>query len=239
MGRWKPKPKHLIPLLACLVCDLVAPLTISRNDGGFFPYLMFMAFFFGLLATPILLLLTLSGRTRWVVTTALAQFVLGAAIFLGGVQPLHALYLSVLGRPVEATVADTTDRCGRSATGQDAALGPYTCTVFLELVGPDGDPVAGGAMIGSEFTQARREAARTDGNPSDSFTVLEDPLGLVRPLPADPGTGRPMMSDLKNIHAVILVICWIALAGSYAATVVTSLRPQAESLSENAAGPDS
>ncbi|MEU7897371.1 hypothetical protein AB0B45_31470 [Nonomuraea sp. NPDC049152] len=236
MRRWKPEPKHLIPLLAflaCLVCDLVAPLTLVRDDGGFFPLLTLFAGMVSLLAAPLLLLLSLGRLTRWTVAAAVMQLVLGFVTFAGGAQPLHALYLSMLGRPVEATVADTTDRCGNQPTGQDAATGPYVCTVFLDLVQPDGDPVAGGAMIGSEFTSARWEAVRKDGNLSDSITVLEDPLGLVRPLPADPGTGRPMMSDPKSIHGVILVICWIAFAGSLVAVFATSRRPRVTSAGED------
>ncbi|GIH91781.1 hypothetical protein ACFFMN_28985 [Planobispora siamensis] len=232
MGRWRPKPIHLLTLLACLVCDLVAPLYLVRNDEGFLALLMFLAWMAGLLAAPVLLFLLLyaGGRKRWAVPVAAAQFVLGLVTFAGGAQPLHAVYLTVLGRPVEAVVADSARECGHHVTGQAAEIGPYVCTATLELVRPDGEAVAGGGMHGNEFADARLEAAMTDGNPADSITVLEDPLGLVSPRTADPATGRPDIGDFGRIHAVVLVICWIVFAGSLAAALVTGRRrPRTES----------
>lgn len=234
---WKPWQGRLLALLACLTCDLVAPLILGRNDGGILSFVMLMANMGGLLGAPLLLLLFLGGRLRWVAAAALTQLILGLVTFLGGVQPLHALYLTVLGRPVEATVADTINECGVQAHGQDAATS-YVCTNFLKLVGPGGDEVGGGAMMGSEFVGARLEAVRTD--PAESIVVLEDPLGLLRPLPADPRTGWPMVSTARHVHAVVLVICWIIFLGTLAVAVVTSRgqRPRVESPSEDGAALD-
>ncbi len=235
----KPWQGRLLALVACLICDLVAPSILGRNDGGILSFVMLIANMGGLLAAPLLLLLFLGGRLRWVAAAALTQLILGLVTFLGGAQPLHALYLTVLGRPVEATVADTIRECGEQAHGQDAATS-YVCTNFLKLEGPSGDEVGGGAMMGSEFVGARLEAVRTDGDPAESIVVLEDPLGLLRPLPADPRTGWPMVSTAKHVHAVVLVICWIMFLGTLAVAVVTSRgqRPRVESTSEDGAALD-
>ncbi|MBG0828638.1 hypothetical protein HS041_12750 [Planomonospora sp. ID67723] len=202
----------------------MAPLHLVRNDGGFFSVLMLLALMASLLAAPLLLFLCLYGRGRWAACAVLAQIVLGFVTFAGGAQPLHAVYLVALGRPVEATVAGSTSECGHQVTGQAAETGPYVCTATLDLVGPDGEAVAGGGMRGNEFVGARLEAARTDGDPADSITVLEDPLGLARPLTADPATGWPEIGDLQGLHAVVLVLCWAALAGSLLAVSATGLR---------------
>ncbi|MFB9889720.1 hypothetical protein [Planobispora takensis] len=226
MGSWRPKPVHLITFLACLICDLVAPLSLVRNDEGFIALLMLLAWMAAVPAAPVLLglLLHLGGGRRWAVIAATAQFVLGLVTFAGGAQPLQAVYLTALGRPVEAVVADSTRECGNQVTGQAAEAGAYTCRGTLELVRLDGEAVAGGGMRGSDLVDARLEAARADGNPTDSITVLADPLGLVSPLTADPATGRPDVSGPRRIHAAALVVCWIVFAGSLATALVTGRR---------------
>ncbi|WP_433242074.1 hypothetical protein ACQPYK_37370 [Streptosporangium sp. CA-135522] len=230
MKRWRPQPIHLLAFLACLICDLVAPLILGRNDDGFLVLLMLMAQMVALLAAPLLLAFALyfalNGRRQWVVAAVLTQLVLGFVTFLGGARPLHISYLTVLGRPVEAVIADTTQYCGKQVTGQDAATGPYVCTTFLQLRRPDGSAVAGGDLFGGD---AESESPETVP-PSDSITVLEDRLGLVRPIPADPRTGWPVMSDFGRVHVMVLVICWIAFAASLATAITSGLRrPRADS----------
>jgi hypothetical protein len=234
----KPWRGRLLALLACLTCDLVAPLVLVRNDGGFLAFVMLMANLACLLGAPLLLLLFLGGPLRRVVAAAVAQLVLGAVTFLGGAPSLHVLYLAVLGRPIEATVVDGVRECGEQAHGQDAATS-YVCTTYLELAGPDGEEVRGGPMPARDSAEARAAAGREDGDPAGPITVREDRLGLLRPLPADPRTGWPVAGTGRQIHAGALVICWIAFLGTLAAAVVGGRRQRsrAESSGEDGVPP--